>query len=520
MEITGMFSQLSGAPPESGLDQQPRLDCRPHHREYAASVTILGRRSSAGQSHRRGDSSGWHPTGRRRDGRSPDVDSTLPALAWSLGAVVLGCALQVSNGLLDRDAMIGLTVTLLATVVAASGLRLRVPRRALLAVLGGGLAVAFALHLTTPAGVFVNRAGLDVRPHDVLIILAGGLAASALAETPWLGRATTPLLLALHFFVGVWIIRSSPDPAIDVAVWHREALHALANGASPYALSIPNIYGNPALYGAGLADSHRVYMGFPYPPLSLLMAAPGHYLFGDYRYMNLIATTATGGLMAYARPGRLATLAAALFLFTPRGLFVLEQGWTEPLAAFFLAATIFVACRAPHWLPYALGLLLAVKQYFVLVAPLGVLLLPPPLNRHVLRRVAVTAVATAAAITLPFLFWSPGPFIEALVMFQVKQPFRPDALSYMAWWARAGTPPISQWVPVPLTAAAIGFSVWRAPRTPSGFAGSLAFALLVFFAFAKQAFSNYYYLIIAALCCAVAVSTPSTRPTRSARRVA
>lgn len=414
--------------------------------------------------------------------------------------------------------MFGLTVTLLATVVAASGLKAKVPRTAVVGVLGGGLFVAFALHLTTPAGVFGLRAGQDARQHAYLISVAAALAGTALSEKPWLGRVTTPLLLTTHFLVGVWLIRSSLDPAIDVAVWHREALQALAHGASPYALSIPNIYGNTALYGSGVADSSRVYMGFPYPPLSLLLAAPGHYLFGDYRYMNLMAATAAGGLMAYARPGRLATLAAALFLFTPRGLFVLEQGWTEPYGAFLLAATVFVACRAPQWLPYGLGLLLAVKQYFVLVAPLAVLLVPPPTNWHVLRRVAVTAVGTAAAITLPFLIWSPGPFIDAMVMFQLKQPFRPDALSYMAWWARAGTPPFPQWLPFPLTAAVVGIAVWRAPRTPAGFAGSLAFALLVFFAFAKQAFANYYYLVIAALCCAIAVSAPATRPSRPVRR--
>ncbi len=47
---------------------------------------------------------------------------------------------------------------------------------------------------------------------------------------------------------------------------------------------------------------------------------------------------------------------------------------------------------------------------------------------------------------------------------------------------------------------------WRfAWRTPAGFAISLAFCLLIFFAFNKQAFCNYYYLVIGVLCSGFAV---------------
>mgnify|MGYP006171638511 CR=1 FL=1 len=45
----------------------------------------------------------------------------------------------------------------------------------------------------------------------------------------------------------------------------------------------------------------------------VLLALPGH-LAGDFRYAQLLATTLAAALMAYTRPGRLAILAAALFL--------------------------------------------------------------------------------------------------------------------------------------------------------------------------------------------------------------
>jgi hypothetical protein len=53
---------------------------------------------------------------------------------------------------------------------------------------------------------------------------------------------------------------------------------------------------------------------------------------------------------------------------------------------------------------------------------------------------------------------------------------------------------------------AIALALWRAPRTPAGFAAASALVFLVFFAFNKQAFTNYYSLVIGALCTAAAAA--------------
>ena len=58
-----------------------------------------------------------------------------------------------------------------------------------------------------------------------------------------------------------------------------------------------------------------------------------------------------------------------------------------------------------------------------------------------------------------------------------------------------------------------------APRTAAGFAGSVGLVMLVFFAFSKQAFANYYFFVIGALCCAAAVSV-GPRPRRDAAATA
>jgi hypothetical protein len=50
----------------------------------------------------------------------------------------------------------------------------------------------------------------------------------------------------------------------------------------------------------------------------------------------------------------------------------------------------------------------------------------------------------------------------------------------------------------------IAMALWRAPRTPAGFAAAVAVTFTVFFAFSKQAFGNYYFFVIGALACALA----------------
>ncbi len=264
----------------------------------------------------------------------------------------------------------------------------------------------------------------------------------------------------------------------------------------------------------------RLTFGFPYPPLSLFLAIPGH-LFGDHRYSQLVAMTASGALMAYARPGRLGALAAALFLFTPRGLFVLEQSWTEPFLVFLLSATVFAACRRETWVPYLFGLFVVVKQYLVFVVPLAWLILRRPLpDRNELGRWALKALAIGAAVSLPLALWDISAFTRDVVTLQFYQPFRVDALTYPANAVRDGGSPWPTSLAFIAAGLAVGVSLLRAPRTPAGFAGAVALTYFGFFSLSKQAFCNYYYFVLGALCCAVAAlyGSDGHENTRAAQR--
>ncbi|MFL5349500.1 MAG: hypothetical protein ACJ8AT_32265 [Hyalangium sp.] len=431
------------------------------------------------------------------------------------GATVLGLTLQLTNGALygplQEEALHGLTRTLLVTLCAIAASRLgrwTLRVEAVLAVLLGG---ALLLQLNELAaehpGRYMQLQGPWPYAPLYLGLAAEALIAGALiAGSETLRRWGVPALLLAHLYLGNWMLHASPAPFIDVFVFQTQGAEALLHRINPYSITFPNIYGSTAVYGEGLVENGRLLFGFPYPPLSLYLSTLGQVLRGDPRYGHLMAITLAAGFMAYARGGRLGAGAAALLLLTPRGLFVLEQSWTEPFLILFLAATVFCACRAPRALPYAFGLLVAVKQYTVFMLPLLPLL--TPLRGRALWGLLWRAGATALGVSLPLMLPNLPAFVRSVVTLQFHQPFRPDALSYLAWWVSQGheQPPV--WIAFAAVAVALAVVLWRAPRTPAGFAGAVALVYGVFFAFNKQAFANYYYFVLGALCLAVAAHAP------------
>ena len=352
----------------------------------------------------------------------------------------------------------------------------------------------------------------------VLIAVAALVIAMELAGVAWDGRWALGLLVGIHVTLGVLVIRGLPQPFIDVYTWHVEAFRALGQGTNPYAITMPNIYGHEQFYAPGMTVNGRLPFGFPYPPLSLLLAGAGHVLGGDYRYTNLAAMELTALLIGTCRPGRLAFAAAALFLFTPRTLAMLGPGWTDPQVALLFAAIVWCALRAPALVPVALGLFFAVKQYAILAAPLAVLLSPAPWPAS--RRMLLKAVLVATVITLPFAVADVGGFVRSVVMLQIRQPFRADSLSYPAWWVRTtGLTPPPAWLAFVVLALTLALCLRYAARSPAAFAAATALAFLVFFAFNKQAFFNYYYVVVGALCCALAAAEPGAEPSSRASPV-
>jgi hypothetical protein len=379
--------------------------------------------------------------------------------------------------------------------------------------LASGLLLQFVELLTKrPAHSLAAGDRAWVMPFAVGIGAVSVVVALALRDWRRFGRWMMPSLAVIFIALGSWTIRHTPHPAVDVYAFQQEALAAFTHGTNPYAITMPQIYGDPSWYGAGLVEGGRLLVGLPYPPLSLLLELPIFVLFGDYRYATLLALALAALVLSRCRQDAIGALAAAVLLFTPRAFFVVEQGWTEPFVVLGLCLVVYASIRRPGWLPAALGFLLATKQYAVFLAPLAFVLLPVGEGRRA-GAILWRAIALAAAITLPFAAWNPTAFVHSTVTFQLLQPFRPDALSYLALYARVTGTQFPAIVGFAAMLGALLFALWRSPRSASGFAAASALVLLAFFVFGKQAFCNYYFVVIAALCCAVATAGPDAPPT-------
>jgi hypothetical protein len=347
-----------------------------------------------------------------------------------------------------------------------------------------------------PPGIY-----LEPRPGGVTLYWAGVALLCFLAFLSAREKRALPFLLAAHFALGAWVIWSSPHPHIDVVTFQREAIDHALRGHNPYAMTFSDPYGgNSIFYSEGLVRGGRVMVGYPYPPLCLALGMAAQVIAGDYRFAVLASITAAAACIALARPGRAARLAAALLLLSPRGFFVVEQGWTDPYVMALACGVALCALRFRRALPWVLGAFFAVKQYAVLAAPLVLLIEKRP------WRLLLHAAVFAALLTVPFALLDLRAFLDDVVRFQLRQPFRPDALSYSAWSHALGGPWLPAWFSFLTLAAAIALSlVVRAP-----FPAALALSFCAFFSVGKQAFCNYYFFVLGLAACAAGVTAPAS----------
>jgi hypothetical protein len=422
-------------------------------------------------------------------------------------AVALGHALQIANGFYDEAALGWLTGALALCAAAVLALAARrapaLPKQEpwLRLAIAAGIGWQVASLLEAPPGMYLlEHSNVGLFKAGVIVeaaLIAIGAARFRVSDSVWF-----PALLVVHVAVGIWMLHASPSPRIDVVVVHREALDALWRGQDPYRITFENIYGSGSgFYNPQAVAGNRVLFGYPYPPLSLLLALPGYVVTGDYRYAELAAWAAGAAFIGYARPGVLAKLAAALLLTQPRGFFVLEQGWTEPIAVLMLAVTISGMSRKKSVSAWAGGLLIVTKQYLALAAPL--------LWRFAARRrdaagFLARAGIAAAAVTLPFVLWHPRAFVDSVLLLQMREPLRIDSLSFLSWAARHDLGNGSFIWAIAAGSVALVAGALLTPNTPAGFAASLALSSFATFAFGSKAFCNYYFFVVGALCCAIA----------------
>lgn len=422
-------------------------------------------------------------------------------------AALIGAAVSVHNGALGVVAVVPF---LLCVATAFRGGARLASAQAMAS--GGAMAVGIyrlcrsfrALLLFTAVCGLLRSPGADLAleterwPFLVIAALLVEVGGRAVARRS--GLRTALGVSSAYLLVGVYVLLCAPAPHIDVYIAQTEGATMLLAGQNPYAGFFENPYSAAeALQYLGEASPYLSH--YPYPPLSLLVSTLSWLRFGDVRVVYLVLHLAVG-LCLYALGNRrragLGVALLCLHLLFPRGFLVIEQSWTEPLIAAAVAAYALIRERRAEgqgdWRFEAASLfvLLSAKQYSVLFLPILALALPRERARS---KILVTAMVAAGLLLLPFVLWGPAEFVDDVLRFQLRQPFRSDALSvpalvaFVTGWKAPGV--------LSLVAAAAAFMFLR-ERGPGGTRGILVRAALIyfaFFAFAKQAFCNYYYFV-------------------------
>ena len=315
--------------------------------------------------------------------------------------------------------------------------------------------------------------------------------------------------LVYHCVASISMLRYYRGDNIDVYLFQHHAARALLHAVDPYTLTTENIYGpSTEFYGPGVVVNGRVQIGMPYPPASLFFVIPA-YVMGDIRYAYLAAVLMSAGVIAALDVNLMTVGVACFLLLNSVTLYVELKSWTEPFVLFTLTCVLYAAVKKSWWLPVALGIFLASKQYCLLALPFIPLLLGERRWKPTWR-LLVESLGVCLAVTLPMAFWNAGGFWRDMVLVHIRQPFRKDALT------------LGNLLPIPMAAIAVlvmltvVFTMRKARPHPSMFAAAYGFTLLVFVCTNKQAFCNYYFLIVEALLLSVAAAgIPSTTLTTS-----
>ena len=440
---------------------------------------------------------------------------TLELRALSAASGLLACAIALDHGHYSPRALAVLLVGCGAAAMAVYAcLRPADSAPGAQPATTGAVALDVSLDVWLAAllvGVLVAGArddpGVFIRASGIVPAYAAhqwGLAALIVACLPRLKRGgdlpaavVAAGVLTAILFRG-WMIRASPEPAIDVWWQFQQSAAHLLDGLNPYTTPVSDPTGAAERFG-------YVVRGYAYPPGPLRMQTLAFAAFGDVRYASMAADLVTAAIVwSVARPVRRTTAAllALLVLHQPRSLFVLEQSWQEPMLAALVAATAALLLRnaAGPAVTVLVGLVLSCKQYLI------VFVAPFLLRRG--NRAAWPALAIGGAVTwLPFLVWDAPAALQNGLWFQLQTPFRPDGLTLLsALHAATGATPGKQLAAVAGVATSIALAWHTRTAAPAGAwlrAGTMA--MLVAFLLGSQAFANYYHLIALLLLVLVAV---------------
>ncbi len=313
-------------------------------------------------------------------------------------------------------------------------------------------------------------------------------------------------IAALASAAGIATIYASPSPHNDVWFMYQAATSALLHGHNFYLTH----------WTSGLTG--EVSNQFTYLPLSVVVLAPFHVLFGDVR-VGLVAATVFAAWCAYSLGGpRRGWLCAALVLLFPKATFGIAMSWNDPLLLAGIGGMALAMRRhRPVWAMVALIVVLSSKQYAWLFLPLAAMWKDFGWKR------ALVSAAAALGACIPWALTGARAFWNGAVLYNLELPPRFDSLSLYSAELHRGVVP-GYFLIAGLTLVGLAATVILLPRDGYGFLAGCAGVMAVFNLANKQTFFNQWELVgglvILAMAAAVAEADTGSPPTTESDRPA
>lgn len=271
---------------------------------------------------------------------------------------------------------------------------------------------------------------------------------------------------------------------------------------------------NPYIRWYQSTTPHELHTHFPYGSAALLLALPGR-LIGDVRLSELaamaIAIVATTLIARRNLPSHQAWWILALLLTVPFTVHMVAQAWVEVFGAAGVALWLLMRERHRRSAIFALGA--GVSASF-LVLPLLVFAF---VWHRQLRRDICAAVLVAVALAIPFVYWTGlVPYVRDVFLVPLSLPWRPDAMNINALWGQVHGSPLPPEVMIGLPVTVFACLVARGKSGVGTCVAMGASVTLAALLVAKDAFFNYYFLVVFALILALALGYG--QPAAQARR--
>ena len=345
------------------------------------------------------------------------------------------------------------------------------------------------LHAASPPLLYGDSLMFPVT-SIVSFVLAALLAVQMIFPSTMLERTFSASAVTFAVLLYLLVPIVSPSPRVDVFVAGQESALRLLAAQNPYATPITDPYEGQKDFG------YQGMPGYPYLPGGLLLQTVG-FLFplpppvapsnveaenraatpsGDVRWISVAAMLLSAFLFRKISGSSLLPL---LWLYQPRGLFVVEHAWVEPLMVAVLLLILHTKSKSVF-----LGILLSLKQSLLFFLVHGLLLG---------RRTLIKGVIVAAIIITPFYLWDPAAFEASVIDFSFGMAHRSDALTLPT---RLGIALPRLWtLVVGFTVALITLSKFRSSPRPLSFLSAATITTFAMLLFGSQAFVNYYFFV-------------------------